>query len=133
MSALKNRVTLLLCALCCSSLLWRGTYLSGQTPSQSTNPRRQVQVLPVSGNIYMIVGGGSNITASIGRDGVLLVDSGTAEMSEQVLETVKQLSSAIAGPTPLTPCVGLRCGDASAFGWSSPAINGIIGSPAPPK
>ena len=33
-------------------------------------------MLPVQGNIYMLVGAGGNIAASIGKDGILLVDAG---------------------------------------------------------
>ena len=38
----------------------------------------EIHVLPVQGNIYMLIGGGSNITMSVGVDGTLLVDAGTA-------------------------------------------------------
>jgi cyclase len=90
----------------------------------------KVEVLPVKGNIYMLVVGGANIAASIGPDGVLLVDAGPAKMTDQVLEKLQQLSAAIAARTvPLTPGPG----NAYPYGWSSPAINAIIGSPAPPK
>jgi glyoxylase-like metal-dependent hydrolase (beta-lactamase superfamily II) len=115
------------------SLLCFAAGASGSA-AQNANVSERLQVLPVSGNIYMITGGGANVTASIGRDGVFLVDSGSAAASDKVLETIRQLSAAISAPAPLTPCVGLRCGGfTSAYGWSSPAINAIIGSPAPPK
>src|SRR5688500_20332695 len=45
-----------------------------------------LRILPVRGPIYVIQGAGANITASVGRDGVLLVDTGTAQMSERILE-----------------------------------------------
>ena len=91
-----------------------------------------VNVLPVQGNIYMLVGAGANITASVGRDGVLLVDSGTAAMTGKVLSTVLQLATALtASPAPIH-CVGMHC-PGTPYGWSSPSINAIIGSPAPPK
>jgi cyclase len=91
-----------------------------------------VHVLPVQGNIYMLVGAGANITASIGRDGVLLVDSGTAAMADTVQSTVLQLATALtASPTPIR-CVGLHCPN-TPYGWSSPSINAIISSTAPPK
>jgi len=51
-----------------------------------------VHVLPVQGNIYMLVGAGGNITVQLGSDGVLLVDSGLARASDQVLAAVRQLS-----------------------------------------
>jgi glyoxylase-like metal-dependent hydrolase (beta-lactamase superfamily II) len=91
-----------------------------------------VKVLPVQGNIYMLVGAGANITASVGRDGVLLVDSGTAAMTGKVLSTVLELATAItASPAPIR-CMGLHC-PGTPYGWSSPSINAIISSPAPPK
>jgi cyclase len=103
---------------------------------QNENSRdAEIHVLPVRGNVYMLVGAGGNIAASIGRDGILLVDSGSAPMADKVLATVRQLVTTLtAAAVPMTPCVGLHC---AAFyyqyGWSSPAINGIISSPAAPK
>ena len=38
----------------------------------------QVHVLPVQGNVYMLVADGTNITASLGADGVTLVNTGAA-------------------------------------------------------
>ena len=59
-----------------------------------SNPLR---VLPVRGNIYVITGAGANITVSAGPDGILLVDSGTAQRTDQVLAAldnlVKQINS----------------------------------------
>jgi len=53
-----------------------------------------VHVWPVRDNIYMIVGAGGNITVQIGKDGVLVVDSGLANMSDKVLEAVRSISKA---------------------------------------
>lgn len=50
-----------------------------------------IDVVWVRGPIYMLAGAGSNITASIGPDGVLLVDSGTAAMADEVLETISAI------------------------------------------
>jgi glyoxylase-like metal-dependent hydrolase (beta-lactamase superfamily II) len=54
-----------------------------------------VQVLHVRGPIYMIAAGGGNISASIGPDGVLLVDSGTADMSEKVKAKIQELQKEV--------------------------------------
>jgi cyclase len=107
------------------------------------NPNRadgEIHILPVQGNIYMLVGAGANITVSVGYDGTLLVDTGSAQMSDKVLATVKQLATMVSGtPYPPSPCVGVRCpggagsGSLNAFGWSSPAFNAIIASPPPIK
>ncbi|HKH73634.1 MAG TPA: MBL fold metallo-hydrolase [Vicinamibacterales bacterium] len=61
-------------------------------PPATTSPPG-MQILPVRGNVYMLTGAGSNITVSVGRDGVLMVDAGRAQMSEQVLATIRQLQS----------------------------------------
>jgi cyclase len=55
-------------------------------------PQGQVHVWHVQGNVYMLVGAGANITVQTGDDGVLLVDTGTSEMSQQVLAAVRSIS-----------------------------------------
>ncbi|HUN74329.1 MAG TPA: MBL fold metallo-hydrolase [Steroidobacteraceae bacterium] len=52
----------------------------------------EVHALAVQGSVYMLVGAGGNITVQIGDDGVLLVDTGLARMSGQVLAAVRKLS-----------------------------------------
>lgn len=55
-------------------------------------PQEALELLPVQGNIHMLAGAGANITVQVGRDGVLLVDSGAATMSEKVLEAIRTVS-----------------------------------------
>ena len=100
----------------------------------------ELHILPVQGNIYMLVGAGANITVSVGFDGTMLVDTGSEQMTDKVLGAVKLLAQTVSGtPYPPSPCVGLRCpggagsGAFSHWGWSSPAINTLIASPAPIK
>jgi glyoxylase-like metal-dependent hydrolase (beta-lactamase superfamily II) len=50
-----------------------------------------IRILPVRGHVYMLQGAGANITVSIGRDGVLLVDAGLAQMTDAVLAAIRQL------------------------------------------
>jgi glyoxylase-like metal-dependent hydrolase (beta-lactamase superfamily II) len=54
-------------------------------------PSPGIHVLPVRGNVYMLLGAGANITVSVGRDGVLMVDAGRAQMSDQVLAAIRKL------------------------------------------
>ncbi len=90
-----------------------------------------LRVLPVRGNVYLIAGAGGNIVASVGKDGVLLVDSGSADRSEQVLATVENLSRLVtASPRPVQSCVG-RTGGCP--WWNSSEILPTIGGPPPPK
>ena len=44
-----------------------------------------MHLLPLRGNVYLLVGAGANITLSVGREGVLLVDAGTAQMAGKVV------------------------------------------------
>jgi glyoxylase-like metal-dependent hydrolase (beta-lactamase superfamily II) len=44
-------------------------------------------------NFYAIVGAGANIAVQTGPDGIILVDSGSGERSEQVLAEIRKLST----------------------------------------
>jgi glyoxylase-like metal-dependent hydrolase (beta-lactamase superfamily II) len=91
----------------------------------------QVHVMPVQGNIYMLVADGTNIAASIGPDGMAVVNTGAAEMSDKVLAALDQLAeSVVARPGPNT-CFGTHC--PNTWGWSSPYFNSRITAPAAPK
>ena len=52
----------------------------------------EVHILPVQGNIYMLVGSGSNITVQIGNDGVLVVDAEFAPLSDKIVAAIRTLS-----------------------------------------
>ncbi len=51
-----------------------------------------IHVLHVQGNVYMLVGDGGNIAVQVANDGVLLVDTGTAQMSDQLIAEINQLA-----------------------------------------
>jgi glyoxylase-like metal-dependent hydrolase (beta-lactamase superfamily II) len=53
----------------------------------------EIHVLPVQGNISMLVGAGGNITIQAGKDGVLLVDTGLAGRSTQILAAIRTVSN----------------------------------------
>ena len=55
----------------------------------------EIHVLHVQGNVYMLVGAVGNIVVQVGSDGVLAVDTGAAQMTDQVLATIKQLAKPI--------------------------------------
>jgi cyclase len=61
-------------------------------PASPAPAPAEVHILPVQGNISMLVGAGGNITVQTGSDGVLLVDTGLAPMSAKVLAAVRSLS-----------------------------------------
>jgi glyoxylase-like metal-dependent hydrolase (beta-lactamase superfamily II) len=66
-------------------------------------PRREtrydnVEPLHVAGNVYLIAGAGGNIAASIGGDGVIMVDSGVGAASERVLEAIRHAGEILRPP-----------------------------------
>jgi cyclase len=92
----------------------------------------EVHVMPVQGNIYMLIADGVNLAASVGADGVLLVNSGAAAMTEKVQAALAQLATtATAAPIP-NRCSGANC-PGLPWGWASPYINSVISSPLPPR
>ena len=60
-------------------------------PGQKAN-EAEIHVLPVQGNIYMVAGDGGNITLQVGKDGVLLVDTGLTQMSDQLLAAIRKVT-----------------------------------------
>jgi cyclase len=50
-----------------------------------------IELVHVRGPIYLLGGAGGNITLSAGPDGVLLVDSGRAQMTEKVVAAIREL------------------------------------------
>jgi cyclase len=83
-----------------------------------------IEVLHVRGPIYALFGAGGNITVSVGTDGALLVDSGSAEMSDAVLEAIRQLQKDVGGSGE----VPLRFG-----AETRSSLQVLRATPAPPK
>src|SRR3979409_1617097 len=51
----------------------------------------QIKVTKVSGNIYMLEGQGGNIAASVGEDGIVIVDDQFAPLAEKIQAALKGL------------------------------------------
>jgi glyoxylase-like metal-dependent hydrolase (beta-lactamase superfamily II) len=107
----------------------------GMAPGVVVNTRAQqisaadLHILPIRGNVYMLVGAGANITLSVGGEGTLLVDAGPATSADAVLAAVQQLARQVtSSPMPVKPCAGLGC-----VGIAYPSYLGTIASPAPPR
>jgi len=73
--------------------------LAGAGTIPGLNPNAPLRVLPVRGNIYVLMGAGANITLSIGLDGVLMVDSGSAETTDQVLSAIRSVQQWVEAKT----------------------------------
>jgi len=51
----------------------------------------QIKVTKVSGNIYMLEGAGGNIAASVGEDGIVIVDDQFAPLADKIQAALKDL------------------------------------------
>jgi len=51
----------------------------------------QIKATKVSGNIYMLEGAGGNIAASIGEDGIVIVDDQFAPLADKIQAALKEL------------------------------------------
>src|SRR5262245_40830871 len=81
-------VAVVLAHVSASGQLQNGS-VAGAGSIPGLNPNGPIKVLPVRGNLYVLMGGGANITVSVGLDGVLMVDSGSADKSDQVLSAIR--------------------------------------------
>jgi len=57
------------------------------------NQLGDLEVLQVVPNLYMIAGAGGNIAVQIGPDGVVLVNAGSADMSDKVVAAIRKLTT----------------------------------------
>jgi cyclase len=73
-----------------------GVIVTGGLAPQGALSQNGIDIVHVNGPIYMLVGAGGNIAASIGLDGVLLVDSGSSEYSSDVLEAIHEVQARLA-------------------------------------
>jgi len=53
----------------------------------------EIHILPVQGDVYMLVGGGGNTTVQAGKDGVLVVDTKQAAQSDKLVAAIRKISS----------------------------------------
>jgi cyclase len=61
------------------------------TMAQNDFSKVQIKVTKVSGNIYMLQGAGGNIAASIGEDGIVIVDDQYAPLADKIQAALKEL------------------------------------------
>jgi glyoxylase-like metal-dependent hydrolase (beta-lactamase superfamily II) len=85
-------------AVCAAAVAWLLVSAAFAAQAQQRTAQRGESVAelhwwPVRKNIWMLVGAGTNITASVGPDGVLLVNSGNAQASERVIAAIKDLQT----------------------------------------
>ncbi len=62
------------------------------TAYSQQNGAKELEVLRLRPNFYVIFGAGGNIAVQIGPTGVVLVNTGKAEAADRVLETIKKIT-----------------------------------------
>jgi glyoxylase-like metal-dependent hydrolase (beta-lactamase superfamily II) len=72
-------------------LLAAGSWIAG-THAQQPPQSEQIEILPVRQNFYMLAGGGANIGVSVGPEGFVVVDTGSAAMADKVLAAIDRLA-----------------------------------------
>ena len=80
------RLVVLVLALSCN--LWG--ILAQQHPSTTHAGLESIQIRP---NVHVIFGAGGNVTVHVGEDGIVVVDSGSAETARALLDAIKAISS----------------------------------------
>ena len=77
----------------CASVVAAVAAAGGAGVTMRAQQPAALETLRVQDNVYAIFGAGGNVTAQIGSDGVLLVDTGLAAQSAALLAEVRKLST----------------------------------------
>jgi len=65
----------------------------GLLAQPSINPdTAKLTMAPVQGSVYVLMGDGGNITVQVGKDGVMLVDTGFAPLAPKAMAEIRKLS-----------------------------------------
>ena len=68
---------------------WARGLLAQQHPSSTRAGLETIQIRP---NVYVVFGAGGNVTVHVGEDGLVVVDSGSSEAADRLLEAVRAIS-----------------------------------------
>ena len=67
--------------------------LQGQRAQPRPAGGAAIETIQIRPNVYVIFGAGGNVVMHVGEDGVILVDSGSAAMAEQVIAEVRKVTA----------------------------------------
>jgi glyoxylase-like metal-dependent hydrolase (beta-lactamase superfamily II) len=77
-------------AACCAAVLGCGFGVSAQQSQDFAAV--EIEALQIRDNMYMLVGAGGNITLQVANDGILIVDTQFAPLSEKILAAIRKIS-----------------------------------------
>src|SRR5256886_17077086 len=80
--------TWMILSLAGAALIYGPAAMAQQQPDFS---KGQIKATKVSGNIYMLEGQGGNIAASVGEDGIVIVDDQFAPLADRIQTALKGL------------------------------------------
>ena len=86
-----KRAALLLMALAAAPVVAQEQFIDVNRGVQVVRDG-DIKTVHVSGGVYMLVGAGANIVVQIGNEGVLVVDTGSANMTDKLLAAIHELS-----------------------------------------
>jgi len=69
-----------------------GLALAAAVPLAVAAQDGRIETFHVQGNVYMLTGSASNVAVQIGNDGIIVVDTGSRELSEDILAAIRSLS-----------------------------------------
>ena len=128
---MRSAAALVTAVLAVTAMSGRPEVSASQGPGVAGVVPGDIGVLPVRGNVYLLVGAGANIAVSVGKDGVFVVDTGPAEAKEKVLAAIQRLSREVtAARHPIQSCVGVVQGCAW---WSSSEFLPTTAAPRAPR
>jgi glyoxylase-like metal-dependent hydrolase (beta-lactamase superfamily II) len=64
----------------------------GQSSGPPRSPGGALETIEIRPNVYVIFGAGGNIVMHAGEDGVILVDSGSAALADQVVAEIRKIT-----------------------------------------
>jgi cyclase len=83
---MRNRFKLLTLSMLVPALTLSAARVSGQGGQDFS--KVQIKVTKVSGNVYILEGSGGNIGASVGEDGIVIVDDQFAPLADKIREAL---------------------------------------------
>lgn len=86
----------------------------GVTAARAAEPGNgDLEIVPITKNVYMIPGDGENVVVQVGVDGVVLVNAGTAEGTDRLLAAIRKIT-----PLPIRYIIN-TAGDLDSTGGNS--------------
>ena len=90
-----SALSALICMLVCTPLVGAQAQNGGAARRPAATPAapaENVEVVQVTSDVYMIGGGGGNVTVNVGAQGLFVVDTGAAAASAKVVAAIRSIS-----------------------------------------